>query len=119
MQKTEKEIVYDLFRLRNEHKADSAEMYFADTVEVYMKYLRNVPKQTITKNDKQFWKQHPGNRFEITEPVQVTVKAGTVTAIIIGKEYLDGTSWQKEKIEIRFNREKKIYYYRGFRLKNS
>lgn len=109
LQKTEKEIVYDLFRLRNEHKADSAEMYFADTVQVYMKYLRNVPKQKITQSDKQFWKQHPRNRFEITGPVQITTKAGTAIAIVIGKEYLDGTGYQREKIEIRFNREKKIY----------
>jgi len=119
IQKTEKEIVYDLFRLRNEQKADSAEMYFADTVQVYMKYLRNVPKQKITQSDKQFWKLHPRNRFEITEPVQITTKAGVTIATITGKEYLDGTSWQKEKIEIRFNRDKKIYYFRGFKLKNS
>lgn len=118
VQKTEKEIIYDLFRLRNEHKADSAELYFADTVKVYMKYLRNVPKRVITQSDKQFWKQHPRNRFEITEPVQIMTKTGITIAIIIGKEYLDGTHFQREKIEIRFNRDKKIFYYRGFRLKN-
>ncbi len=114
VQRTEQEIVYELFRLRNEHKADSAELYFADTVQVYMKYLRNVPRRTVNKSDKQFWKDHPGNRFEMTAPVQVTNKGGITTAIVVGKEYLDGTTFQKERIEIRFNRNKKIFYYRGY-----
>lgn len=114
VQRTEQEIVYDLFRLRNEHKADSAELYFADTVQVYMKYLRNVPRRTVTRSDKQFWKDHPGNRFEMTAPVQVTNKGGITTVIVVGKEYLDGTTFQKERIEIRFNRNKKIFYYRGY-----
>jgi hypothetical protein len=112
--KTEKEIVLELFRLRNEHKADSAALYFADTVLVYMKYLRNVPRSSIAETDKQFWKQHPRNRFEITAPVLVNSKNGIVIATIFGKEYLDGTSYIKERIEIRFNRRQKIYYYRGF-----
>jgi hypothetical protein len=111
-------IVHDLFRLRNEHKADSAEQYFADTVLVYMKYLRNVPKKMITQSDKNFWKAHPKNKFEMTAPVQITTRAGIATAIVIGKEYLDGTSFQYEKIEIKFNRDKKINSFRGFKLKN-
>lgn len=119
VQWTEREIVYDLFRLRNEHKADSAELYFADTVQVYMKYLRNVPKRKITQSDKQFWKDHPKNRFEMTAPVQISTKAGITTAIVYGREYLDGTTFQNERIEIRFNRHKKIYYYRGFRVKGA
>jgi hypothetical protein len=110
-------IVHDLFRLRNEHKADSAEQYFADTVLVYMKYLRNVPKKMITQSDKNFWKAHPKNKFEMTAPVQITTRAGIATAIVIGKEYLDGTSFQYEKIEINFNRDKKINSFRGFKLK--
>lgn len=116
-QRIELQIVDDLFRLRNEHKADSAEQYFADTVTVYMKYLRNVSKKTITQTDKQFWKAHPKNKFEITKPVTITDAAGVSTAIIIGKEYLDGEDFQLERIEIKFNRNKKIYYYRGFLLK--
>jgi len=110
----EKKIVQDLFRLRNEHKADSAEQYFADTVLVYMKYLRNVPRKTITKSDRSFWKAHPKNKFEITAPVQVTTRNGITTAIVLGKEYLDGVNFQYEKIEIKFNRDKKIISYRGF-----
>ena len=113
-QKTELEIVHDLFRLRNEHKADSAALYFADTVAVYMKYLRNVPKQKITQSDKQFLKAHPLNKFEITAPIKIVSSGGITIATIYGKEYLDGTSFQKERIEIRFNQLKKIYYYRGF-----
>ena len=113
-QKTELEIVHDLFRLRNEHKADSAALYFADTVAVYMKYLRDVPKQKITQSDKQFWKAHPLNKFEITAPIKIVSSGGITIATIYGKEYLDGTSFQKERIEIRFNQLKKIYYYRGF-----
>lgn len=116
-QRIELQIVHDLFRLRNEHKADSAEKYFADTVAVYMKYLRNVPKQKITQSDKQFWKLHPQNTFEITAPVKITENGGIVTATIFGKEYLDGSSFQRERIEIKFNRNKKIFYYRGFLLK--
>ena len=57
-------IVNELFRLRNEHKADSAELLYADTVMVYMKYLRNIPRRVITKADKSFWKAHPKNKFE-------------------------------------------------------
>lgn len=117
-QRTELEIVHDLFRLRNEHKADSAEKYFADTVAVYMKFLRNVPKQKVTQSDKQFWKTHPQNKFEITAPVKIVSSGGITIATIYGKEYLDGMSFQKERIEIRFNRQKKIYYYRGYLLQN-
>lgn len=112
-----KAIVLDLFRLRNEHKADSAERYFADTVKVYMKTLRNVPKSAITKSDKQFWKQHPRNKFEITSPLGMSTVGGITTIILYGKEYTDGTSFVKEKIEIRLNRQNKIFYYRGFLVK--
>lgn len=117
-EREEIKIVYELFRLRNEHKADSAELYFADTVLVYMKYLRNVPKKKITESDKSFWKAHPKNKFEITAPVQITVLAGITTATIFGKEYLDGTAFQYERIEIKFDRNKKINSFRGFALKN-
>ncbi len=110
-------IVRELFRLRNEHKADSAEQYFADTVRVYMKYLKNVPRKIITQSDKKFWKAHPRNKFEMTAPVQLTTRAGITTAIIIGKEYLDGTAFQFERIEIKFDRHTKIYSFRGFALK--
>lgn len=117
-EREEMKIVHELFRLRNEHKADSAELYFADTVLVYMKYLRNVPKKKITESDKSFWKAHPKNKFEITAPVQITVLAGITTATIFGKEYLDGTAFQYERIEIKFDRNKKINSFRGFALKN-
>jgi hypothetical protein len=110
-------IVNELFRLRNQGKADSAEQYFADTVLVYMKTLRNVPKQTITRLDRVFFKNHPKNRFEMTTPITVTTKNGIVTASFIGKEYLDGTSFKYEKIEIRFDRHRKINYFRAFNWK--
>jgi hypothetical protein len=113
----EVKIIQDLFRLRNEHKADSVEQYYADTVKVYMKYLRNIPRKKITQSDKVFWKAHPKNKFEITKPVQVSIVAGITIATIFGKEYLDGTSFQYEKIEIKFDCNKKIYSYRGFRWK--
>lgn len=110
-------IVNHLFRLRNEHKADSAELYFADTVRVYMKYLRNVPRKIITQSDKSFWRNHPKNRFEITVPVQIKKLGGITIATITGKEYLDGSSFQLERIEIKFDRNKKIFSYRGIKLK--
>lgn len=110
-------IVHELFRLRNEHKADSAEKLFADTVLVYMKYLRNVPKQTITRSDKTFWKAHPGNRFEMTAPVEIRTVSGIITAIITGKEYLGGKTYKMERIEIKFDRYNKINSFRGFNLK--
>jgi hypothetical protein len=113
-QQAEEKIVLELFRLRNEHKADSAERYYADTVKVYMKYLRNVPKAAVTRSDKQFWKQHPRNKFEIIRPVQVKLSASGATVIIYGKEYLDGIGFKYEKIEIRLNRDRKIYYYRAY-----
>jgi hypothetical protein len=116
-QRPETAIVHELFRLRNEHKADSAEQFFADTVRVYMKYLRNVPRKTITRSDKDFWKTHPNNKFEMTAPVQIIIRAGITTAIVIGKEYLDGASFQYERIEIQFDRNKKINYFRGIKLK--
>ncbi|NOT52313.1 MAG: hypothetical protein HOP10_13670 [Chitinophagaceae bacterium] len=86
-------IVQELFRLRNEHKADSIEQYYADTVKVYMKYLKNVPRKTITQSDKIFWKAHPKNKFEIIGPLQITDAAGIATVTIFGKEYLDGVSF--------------------------
>jgi hypothetical protein len=110
-------IVHELFRLRNEHKADSAEQYFADTVLVYMKYLRNVPKETITELDRSFFRSHPKNKFEMTAPVQLITKSGITSAIIIGKEYLDGKDPQFERIEIKFDRNKKINYFRAAKLK--
>ncbi|MCY7311499.1 MAG: hypothetical protein LH619_12030, partial [Chitinophagaceae bacterium] len=79
-EKAEMKIVYELFRLRNEHKADSAEQYYADTVRVYMKYLRNIPRKLITRSDKSFWKAHPKNKFEITAPVQIARVAGITIA---------------------------------------
>ncbi len=115
-ERPEIKIVNDLFRLRNEHKADSAELFFADTVQVYMKYMRNVPKQKITQSDKNFWKAHPKNKFEITAPVQISELSGITIATIYGKEYLDGKDFKNEKIEIKFNRKKKIISYRGFNI---
>lgn len=113
----EDKLVLELFRLRNEHKADSAERYYADTVKVYMKYLRNVPRRVITQSDKAFWKAHPHNKFEITAPLKLTRSAEGTAVIISGKEYLDGTTFRYERIEIRFNRAGKIYYYRGFSIR--
>ena len=110
-------LLNELFRLRNEHKADSAELYFADTVQVYMKYMRNVPREKITQSDKDFWKAHPKNKFEMTEPVRLSDQSGITTATIIGKEYLDGKDFKYEKIEIKFNKNKKIVYYRAFNIK--
>ena len=116
-ERIELKIVNELFRLRNEHKADSAEQYFADTVLVYMKYLRNIPRNVITQSDKDFWKAHPQNKFEITVPAQITSVAGIITVIVMGKEFLDGTTYQYERIEIRFDKSKKINYVRGFKWK--
>ncbi len=116
-ERIEIKIVHELFRLRNEHKADSAEQYFADTVLVYMKDLRNVPKQTITRLDKSFFKSHPKNKFEMITPVELSTKDGIVTAIIIGKEYMDGTTFKYERIEIKFDRKRKINYFRAFKWK--
>lgn len=116
-QRPEIKIVYELFRLRNEHKADSAELLYADTVLLYMKYLRNIPREVITKSDKNFWKAHPKNKFEMTAPVQVITKSGITSAIIIGKEYLDGKDPYYERIEIKFDRNKKINYFRAAKLK--
>jgi hypothetical protein len=117
-ERVEVRIVNELFRLRNEHKTDSAELLYADTVLVYMKYLRNIPRKVITKSDKGFWKAHPKNKFEIIKPVQVTDVKGIPTAIIIGKEYLDGKDFIYERIEIKFDRNKKINYFRGYKIKN-
>jgi len=100
-ERVEIRLVNELFRLRNEHKADSAELYFADTVQVYMKYMRNVPKKKI----------------KMTEPVRLSDKSGITTATIIGKEHLDGKDFKYEKIEIKFNKNKKIVYYRAFNIK--
>ena len=116
-QQPEINIVHELFRLRNEHKADSAELLYADTVQVYMKYLRNIPRKKITEVDRIFWKAHPKNKFEITEPVKIELRNGVSTAIIFGKEYLDGTSFRKERIEIKFNRNRKIISFRGYNIK--
>lgn len=118
-ERKEIQIVKELYRLRNEHKADSAELYFADTVKVYMKYMRNVPKRKITESDKQFWKTHPKNKFEITEPIRLIDGTGNTKAIVVGKEYLDGSSFQYERIEIVFDRYKKIISLRGFKLKKA
>ena len=115
-ERKEIKIVQDLFRLRNEHKADSAELYYADTVLTYMKYLKNIPRRIITEYDKSFWRTHPQNKFEIIDPVQLTKAAGVITTTIIGKEYLDGKTFQYEKIEIKFDKDGRIFSFRGFKL---
>ena len=91
-QRPEIKLVQELFRLRNEHKADSAEHYFADTVQVYMKYLRNISRKKITQADKIFWQAHPKNKFEITGPLHISDNRGITTVTITGKEYLNGTN---------------------------
>ena len=53
----------------------------------------------------------------MTAPVQIITKGGIATAIVIGKEYLDGTAFQYERIELKFDKNKKIIFYRGFKLK--
>ena len=116
-QQKEVQIIHELYRLRNQHKADSASLLFADTVKVYMKYLRNVPRKKIAEVDRDFWKAHPKNKFEMTEPVKIKNKDGLTTAIIYGKEYLDGTSFRKERIEIIFGRDHKIISLRGYSIK--
>src|SRR5690606_7305050 len=116
-QQRETVVIHELYRLRNEHKADSAEYLFADTVQVYMKYMRNVPRHKITEADRQFWKAHPNNKFEITSPIEVRIENGQSVATFTGKEYLDGKSFVKEKIEIRFDRRYKILSMRGSRVK--
>ena len=115
-ERKEIKIVQELFRLRNEHKADSAEQYYADTVLIYMKYLKHIPRRIITRSDKNFWRAHPQNKFEITAPAQLTKVAGVITATLIGKEYLDGTTFQYEKIEIKFDKDGRIYSFRGFTI---
>ena len=107
-------LIRTLYRLRNEHKADSAGMFFADTVVRYMKYLKNVPRSAVVASDKAFWKAHPGNRFEITGPVSIEQRNGQTVGVLTGKEYLDGSSFRRERIEIIFNRNKKIISFRGF-----
>jgi hypothetical protein len=113
----EKNIIVALFRLRNEHNAVAAGHFFADTVAVYMKNLRNVPKAVVVNSDKTFWKNHPRNRFQITAPIIIETKKEYTKATIYGNEYLDGLHFQKERIEIRLNGQQKIYYYRGFLIR--
>lgn len=113
-QQEEIKIVENLLRLRNEHKADSAENLYADNVLVYMKYLRNVSKKKITQNDKIFWKSYPKYRFEITSAIQVHKVKGMTTAIVYGNEFLDGVTIKKEKLEIKFDPYKKINYFRAY-----
>lgn len=109
-------LIRTLYRLRNEHKADSAGIFFADTVVRYMKYLKNVPRSAVVASDKAFWKAHPGNRFEITGPVSIEQRNGQTVGVLTGKEYLDGSSFRRERIEIIFNRNKKIISFRGFNI---
>ena len=117
-ERKEIKIVEELFRLRNEHKADSAEQYYADTVLVYMKYLKNIPRKIISQSDKSFWRTHPKNKFEITAPIKLIEVSGVITVTVIGKEYLDGKKFQREKIEIKFDKKGRIYSFRGFTLNN-
>ena len=116
-QQAESAIVRELYRLRNEHKADSAARLFADTVLVYMKYLRNVPREKIAAADQLFWKAHPGNRFEITALSQKRNPNGSVIVTVLGKEYLDGASFKKERIEIQFNQQQKINSLKGYSVR--
>ncbi len=113
---TEIKLVNEWFRFRNEHKADSAELYFADTVQVYMKYMRNVPKAKVTASDKQFWKNHPKNKFEMTTAPTLKFIDSIAIVTVMGKEYLDGINFKKEKIEIKL-KDQKIISVRAVNLK--
>ena len=109
-------IVTGLFRLRNEHKADSIEKLYSDTLLTYFKYLKNISKKEVTKSDKHYWATITKDKFIITEPVQIISDSSQTKAIIIGKQYQDGKVFLNERVEIQFDSNKKINSIRGFKL---
>lgn len=52
------------------------------------------------------------------KPIEIMTTAGITMAIVIGKEYLDGASFKYEKIEIKFDRNKKYFHSGDFPGRN-
>lgn len=109
-------LVKKLFLYRNNHNAEDVETLLADTLEVYMKYFRNISKKEVTKSDKRYWAKFREDNFEITEPIQLLEQTGGTKAIVVGKQTNRSGASSKERIEIIFDANKKIKSIRGFRL---
>jgi hypothetical protein len=107
-------IVTELFRLRNEHKADSIELLYSDTVKSYFKNLKNVSKNIITKSDKQYWTKYKSDNFNITDPIQIVIDSLGDKAIVKGRQCYDEKRCYDEIVEIGFDLTKKINYVRAF-----
>lgn len=111
-------IVTKYFGFRNEHKADSAESLYADTVISYFKNLKNISKATITASDKQYWAKYKADNFLITDPIQIILNYAGDRAIVKGRQCFDEQKCFDEFVEIHFEANKKINYVRAFFDKN-
>jgi hypothetical protein len=109
-------IVTELFRLRNEHKADTIEKLYSDTLLTYFKYFKNVSKKEVTKSDKHYWATFSKDKFIFTEPVQIILDSSQTKAVVIGKQYQDGTNFLNERVEIQFDKHRKINSVRAFKM---
>lgn len=111
-------IITKYFRFRNEHKADSTELLYADTVISYFKNLKNISKTTITASDKQYWAKYKADNFFITDPIQIILNSIGNRAIVKGRQCFDEKKCFDEFIEIHFDTDNKINYVRAFYDKN-
>lgn len=111
-------IVTKYFDFRNKHKADSAELLYADTVVSYFKNLKNIPKTTITASDKQYWTKYTSDNFFITDPIRILLSSDVNRAIVKGRQCYDEKKCFDEFIEIHFDAGNKINYVRAFYDKN-
>jgi len=107
-------IVTKLFRLRNEHKADSIELLYSDTVKSYLKNLKNISKNIITKSDKHYWAKYKSDNFIITDPIQIIMNSLGDKAIVKGRQCYDEKRCYDEIVEIGFDSTRKINYVRAF-----
>lgn len=111
-------IITTYFRLRNEHNADSLELFYTDTVKNYFKNLKNISKKIITSSDKKYWLNFKSDKFIIEGPIQIDLTSLEPRAIVKGKQCYNKNNCFDEFIEIHLDINGKISFIKAYYEKN-
>lgn len=107
--------VIEYIRLRNEHKADSMELFYADTLARYFKNIKNSSKSDATQSDKRYWRSFPNDEYVITGPVQIIGdSAAGKRAMVAGDYCRTPKKCQPMVLEIGFGIDNKITSVRAY-----
>jgi len=109
-------IIDSLILYTNTKQIDNYVSMFADTVERYF-LVENVNKQFITKDVTKYWKRWQNFKYKYNKDQTIIPRAdsiGNYKTIIYGVHCLDSLNTQNILSEIRFNKQKRIFYMRDF-----